>query len=475
MSKAISFVLNEAEVTSRQSPGMVTLDFIRKQRGLCAAKEGCREGECGACTVLLGDPKRGGLEYKAAASCMLPLGELVGKHLVTNEGLNQDGLTPIQQAVLDEGASQCGFCTPGIIVSLTGFFLNSPHLDYEDALDALDGNICRCTGYVSIKRAVNALCRRYKGLLESRKERIGQLIDWHILPAYFKDIPARLRKLARGKEEEAEKSAGGPVVVAGATDLYIQKPDELLERPLRFIAQRKELEEIKEENGFVYLGAAAAIEQVKNAALMRKIIPDIKQYLELVSSTIMRNRATAAGNIVNASPIGDMAILLLALDAFVELADGANKREVALKDFFLDYKKMDLREGEIIEWIKFPLPAPGTLINFEKVSRRRYLDIASVNSAISIRVKDNRIEEARLSAGGVSPIPLYLKGTSAFLTGKEVSIENVKQAAALAQKEISPISDVRGSAGYKRLLLRQLLFAHFVKLFPANIPIEELL
>lgn len=481
MKRTIRFILNETEVDTTLPPGLVALDFIRQHRLLPGTREGCREGECGACTVLLGEPtdsQKETIRYRTVAACMLPLGEAAGKHLVTIEGLNGDNLNPIQQAILDEGASQCGYCTPGIVVSLTGFFLSSREFDAEEGIDALDGNICRCTGYISIKRAVRQLCLTLGPQIDLQGDRIPQLAALGILPSYFPEIPSRLKSLPAVLESGSASTDVEPVVIGGGTDLYIQRPDELIDSPLAFISRRKELAEIKEESGFIYIGAAVTVEEMKHSAIIGAALPEIKEYLNLVSSTIMRNRATVAGNIVNASPIGDMTILLLALDSDVLLHGGDGHREVKLRNLFRDYKKLAVKKGEIIEWIRFPISHPGEAtagFNFEKVSRRKYLDIASVNSAISIRLEGKHVAAVHLSAGGVSPIPLYLTKTCVFLVNQPVTAENIREAARIAGQEIAPISDVRGSSDYKRLLLRQLIYAHFIKIFPRQISFEELL
>jgi xanthine dehydrogenase small subunit len=464
MKKAIKFIINDREMETSVPVGTVTLDFIRQHQKLPGTKEGCKEGECGACTVLIGDLKDNDIEYKAVASCLLPLGELAGKHIVTVEGINingsADALTPVQQALTDEGASQCGFCTPGIVMSLTGFFLTSEDLDYPDAIDALDGNICRCTGYVPIQRAAQRLCHSFAPQLDKEKSRIRQLVEWSVLPGYFLQIPGRLKALPH------PAAPGKGVIVAGATDLYVQKPEELLDKDLEFVSQRKGLTGIRRENNTIYIGAGATVEEMKQSPLVNEVFPKMGEYLNLVSSTIMRNRATLAGNIVNASPIGDLTIILLALDARLRLIKGTEKRELALRKFFKGYKQMDLKNGEIIETIMFPVPGSSSRFHFEKVSRRKYLDIASCNTAISIKTDGNRIDEIHLSAGGAAPIPLYLGKTRAFLEGKEITKETLGEALKVMQGEISPISDVRGSAQYKTLLLHNLILAHFITLFP---------
>jgi xanthine dehydrogenase small subunit len=467
MKKPIKFIINNREVETRVSSGTVTLDFIREHLKLPGTKEGCREGECGACTILIGELKGDDLRYEAVASCLLPLGELDGKHLVTVEGLNGETLTPVQQSLTDEGASQCGFCTPGIVLSLTGFFLVSESLDYQDALDALDGNICRCTGYKSIQRAARKLSDTFAPQIDKDKSRIQQLAKWSVLPEYFLDIPVRLKLLTADAPAEARPKSDG-VIVAGATDLYVQRPEELVDEKLEFISRAK-LAGIKRDNGSIYIGAGTSVEEMKQSPLLNEIFPNMREYLNLVSSTIMRNRATVGGNIVNASPIGDITIMLLGLDARIHLLKGAKKRDMRLKTFFKGYKKMDLKKGELVEAVTFPEPGKGWRFHFEKVSQRKYLDIASANSAVSVKVKDNVIEGIHLSAGGVAPVPFYLEKTCAYLTGKTITDEVLREAVDVMKTEISPISDVRGSAEYKTLLLGNLILAHFAILFKDKI------
>lgn len=481
MHQTIRCIINSREVETTLSPGTVALDFIRQHRNLFATKEGCREGECGACTILLGELREDNtLKYRALASCLLPLGELNGKHVVTVEGINpeKDNLNPVQQALTGEGASQCGFCTPGFVLALTGYFLNSQSLSYRDAIDAMDGNICRCTGYVPIQRAARTLAEQFGPMLDPAKNRVRQLVDWGVLPAYFNAITERLNNLETGIESiDKKRIADTPsILVAGGTDLYIQKPGELEEANLEFVSRRKDLKGIARDNGAIVIGAGVTVEEIKQSSLITDLFPGMNGYLDLVSSTIMRNRATLAGNIVNASPIGDLSIILLALDARLSLVREKEKRtrELPLKEFFKGYKEFDLRAGEMIETVSFPVPPQGRLFHFEKVSRRKYLDIASCNTAIAIKAVDGVIDYICLSAGGVAPVPLLLKKTGAWLTGKTIAAETIGEAVRVMAKEIAPISDVRGSAQYKTMLLRNLLFAHFIELFPGS-GIEEVL
>jgi len=471
MSEApIRLILNAEAVTASMGPGEVTLDFLRRERGLEGTKEGCREGDCGACTVLLGEPAGSGMRYRATTSCLLPVGELHGRHLVTIEGLTAESLSAIQQAIVDEGATQCGFCTPGIVVALTAFLLSSPTLGEEDAVEAIDGNICRCTGYTSIRRAVRRLV---EGLdfppdpLENRHER---LVKAGLLPDFFAGISSRLAALEEGPRA-ATPAEGIPV--AGGTDLLVQDPVGLRGRPLHFLSLARRDEPVTMEHGWIVIDAACTTEEIRQSSVLAELFPSWRRMLALHSSTLIRNRATPGGNLVNASPIGDLSIILLALDARLEIiATGGKVRSVALDQFFKGYKEIDLAPGELLARILVPRPPESIRFNFEKVSRREHLDIASVNTALACTVDGGVIGTARLSAGGVAPVPLFLAKTSAWLTGRAPSIETALGAAERAAAEVSPISDVRGSASYKRRLLRRLVAAHFVECFPEISPEE---
>jgi len=224
------------------------------------------------------------------------------------------------------------------------------------------------------------------------------------------------------------------------------------------------LKGITKEGDKCVIGASATVTDLDESPLMQEYFPRLKQYIKLVSSTPIRNIATIAGNFINASPIGDLTIFFLALNATVVLSDGKENRELLLRNLYKGYKILDKRPEEFIEKIWFQLPDKNTLFHFEKVSKRTCLDIASVNSAISITSKNDIIENAFLSAGGVGPIPLFLEKTADFLKGKNVNEESLEGAIEIAQTEITPISDVRGSEEYKRLLLGQLIKAHFLSL-----------
>jgi xanthine dehydrogenase small subunit len=469
--KMITFILNREKISTNLPRGMPVLDFLRRSQRLSGAREGCREGDCGACLVLVGEWDGKKVSYQPVNSCLLPLAELHGKHIVTIEGLNTQkphDLNPIQQAIAEEGATQCGFCTPGIIISLTSFFCNQSDFDENQAIAALDGNICRCTGYQAIKRAAGKLCKKLKktALSDTQKDPLNRLVKAQIFPSYFLKIPRQLQKLSVIHKKPSVQNSSKAIIVAGGTDLWVQKTTELYNANLMTLSHKKDLKGIRIEQNRCYIGAATSINEMKKSPVLKKNFPKIGDYFKLIASTPIRNRATIGGNIVNASPVGDLIIFFLALDTSIILDNHQNQRELALKDFFKDYKQLDKNDNELVKGISFPLPVQNSFFNFEKVSKRTHLDIASVNSAIQIVTDNSIIQQVHLSAGGVAPIPLYLSKVVNCLKGKKIQISSVRKAASAAQSEISPVSDVRGSADYKRLLLRQLIYAHFITLFP---------
>ncbi len=462
----IEFILNDKKVATPLPNGSLLLDFIRENQHLTGTKIGCREGDCGACTVLVGEVKNGQMSYQQIPSCLTPIGNVEGRHVVTIEGLNMDELSPAQQHFVDEASTQCGFCTPGFVVSLSQYCLSQDAPDTDKAIESISGNICRCTGYKPIERAADKLTQSLAG--KSTTQTVDWLVQNNFLPTYFKDIPNRLARLA-----PKEKTNFGQQIIGGGTDLYVQKHEELVTQDFDFVINHKELKFIKVANNTCTIGAGITVTDLLESKDFSGLFPDLAKHLKLVSSAMIRNVSTLAGNFVNASPIGDMTAFFLALNAQITLAKDHQKRIIFLKHFYKGYKDLDKGEGEIITEIIFNIPFGK--FNFEKVSKRTHLDIASVNSAASIKIKNGIIQEAHISAGGIGPIPTYLSDTCNFLNNKELSPTTIIEANNILQKEISPISDVRGSVEYKRLLLRQLFFAHFIELYPETISLSNLI
>ncbi len=455
-------IVNRDTVECGEPDGLVLLDFLRRGLRLTGVKEGCREGDCGACLVLVGEPEGAGVRWRAVNSCLFPIGDAAGRHVVTVEGLNRDGLTPVQEAILAEGATQCGFCTPGFVVALTAWLLTARAFTAEEAENAAAGNLCRCTGYLSLRRACARLAERFAPLAaRPAAERLPALIAAGVVPDYFAGSAERLRALA----EPAGPPPAGAVRIGGGTDLFVQRPEVLETAPLHFLFRDPELRGIRRENGGWFVGAATIVEELAAADDLAAAIPGWRVAFPLISSLPIRERATIAGNLVNASPIADLAILLLPLDAQVEVRGPAGMRLVPLARLYRDYKKLDLAPDEIVRGVRFATPRPGARFHFEKVSRRVHLDIASVNSAALFEMEDGRIRRAAVSAGGVAPIPKRLTAAETALAGRSPDGAALRAAQDAADSDIHPISDVRGSASYKRMLLRSLLAAHFAACF----------
>lgn len=478
----MKFILNNQVVQTSLPSGTILLDFIRYHKNLSGTKIGCREGDCGACTVLIGELINNELKYKSVTSCLTAIGNINLTHVVTVEGINfNSGLNPIQQAMCAEGATQCGFCTPGFVVSLAGFCLSSGNYTENNAIAAIDGNICRCTGYKSIQKAAIKVAEIMQQ--NTHLTAIEYVCQQQILPNYFSEIKSRLQILKTEAEAEAEAEINNSKtlnpstnqLVGGGTDLYVQKPHELISANLNFTQNNKQLKSITQQNQTITIGSAVTVSELLNQPIFTQYFPNFNQHVKLVSSTPIRNLATIAGNFINASPIGDFTIFFLALNAQILLSNGTTSRQIALKNFYNGYKQLNKQPNEFIVNISFIAPNKHTYFNFEKVSKRTHLDIASVNTAACIQVENNIIQQATISAGGVGPFPMVLLQTSMFLKNKVLNNITLQQALQIAQTEISPISDARGSSQYKKLLLNNLIIAHFYKLFPQHIQIQQLL
>ncbi len=467
----IKFILNNYLIETESHPAKSLLDFLRKEQKLTGPKEVCKEGDCGACTVLLGEIINGSLSYKSVASCIFPMGKVNGKHVVTIEGLNEPKLNFIQKHFAEEGAAQCGFCTPGYISSLTGYFLTNSQYTETTATMAISGNICRCTGYGSIKRAVKNMVSELSSSKTDFDERINFLVERNVIPSYFKNIKERLLELETAKTGTPRNAK----IIGGGSDLLVQMPEKLMESEVA-ILERAESELITENETAIILDANSTFTDFAESELIKKYLGNFDAFAKLIASPLIRNAATLGGNIVNASPIGDFSIILLALNAKLEIVSNNETREVKLENFYRGYKQLNLNDGEIVRKIIIPKPAENSKFNFEKVSKRMHLDIASVNSAVIVLLSENKaVESVRISAGGVAPIPTYLRKTSEYLIGKALINETLAEAIKIADDEISPISDIRGSAEYKRKLLKRLILAHFAVLYPELISAGELI
>ena len=481
----IQFILNNQIINTSTNSGVTLLDFIREHKQLKGTKIGCREGDCGACTVLVGTANGDEVDYQSITSCISPLGNANGKHIVTIEGINlPKALNTVQKAMTDNYATQCGFCTPGFVVSMTGFALNPFDCAQGDKAqggkqrcnDAISGNICRCTGYKSIEKAGLEIENKLRQ--KDNNHKIAWLIKEGFIPNYFEAIP---QKLAALREDASTTLSTGPsttlrTMVANGTDLYVHHADKLAEENVQLLVDEMALKGISFSDGICTLGANTTATEIVENKKLQSLFPRLKQFLKLVSSEPIRNMGTLGGNFVNASPIGDMTIFFLALDSTLTIQkEDGTERQIPFQSFHKNYKVYDLQKDEILKNISFKVLQTNDFFNFEKVSKRTHLDIASVNSAGKVSVSNKVITQAHFSVGGVAAIPKYLFKTNEYLVGRTIDTKTIIGAAEVMQSEISPISDVRGTSAYKRLLAKQLFFAHFIELFPNQIEFDKLI
>lgn len=509
---SVHIKVNSSWRSPHSSEGTPALDLLRGELGLSSTKEGCREGDCGACAVLVGERIGGVVRYRAMPSCLLAAGELRGKHLISLEGLVEgveDGLTPIMRAFLEENASQCGFCTPGFIISLTSWLAESQAPDMAGALRAVDGNLCRCTGYAAIRRAAARLVQQFASLPLEQEARLRALVDAQVLP------PSVLRYIEESKDFASNEEnspadvtasivGGSTSIVGGGTDFYVRNPEPeegfapFITRMVPIFSRIRTISE--DGTPWLDVGAAVTVSDFFASPEVRGAVPGIERFETMFASTLIRNLATIGGNIVNASPVADITSMLLALRSRLVLSartlashgeahrdrkrrESPPQRIVPIEDFFLGYKRLDLHPDEVLAEIRIPLDQRGCArhFSFEKASKRRNLDIAAVNTAISFRVSNGRFAEVGVSIGGVAPVPMLCRPAIDALEDQICETSDAKSLAALARAvasaasdSVTPIGDVRGSAEYRRRMVHQLMLAHFVRLFENSGIAEEL-
>ena len=488
--------VNDRWIEPATGPGSPLIDFIRGELGLTGTKEGCREGDCGACAVLVGEVRAGtGPRYRALPSCLLAAGDLDGKHLITIEGLGSsspDGLTPVMRAFLEENASQCGFCTPGFILALSAWLSRPGIPDIAGAMKAVDGNLCRCTGYGAIRRAAERLAKEFSDLPGEAGARLEALVERGVLPRSVAAYRGEREREAGAEKPKNLLPGRGGVYVGGGTDFYVRNPNpdaDFSPTLLRSIPWLAGVEAVSRYGkDWVKVGAATVASDFFSSPLVNAAVPGIGLFEEDFASGLVRDLATLGGNIANASPVGDLSSILLGLGAVLELGSAASGakdlRLLPIEEFFKGYKKTALEQGELIVAVLIPREGGGPggqgvsgagsslRFSFEKISKRKHLDIAAVNTAMSFRVGEGRFREVRLSAGGIAPTPVLLKKPAALMEGREAGGLDAKALASLAlavskaaEEEVSPISDVRGSASYRKRMTGRLVLAHFLRFF----------
>ena len=448
-------------VASDFSPNETLLDYLRLKRRLTGTKEGCAEGDCGACTVLVGRLKRGRLVYETVNSCIRLLASLDGCHVVTVEHLSAGrALHPVQEAMVRTHGSQCGFCTPGIVMSLYALWMENPKSCSDDVEKALQGNLCRCTGYAPIIRAAQSVVGDpSKDLLvierDAVKSRLETLMDGHRVEIEHAEgisiLPASVADLGEILNDHKDAT-----IIAGATDvgLWVTK----FMRPISpavHISHVHELHDIKESSEGISIGAGVSYSEF--ADVIARHFPQVEPFWARIGGEQVRNMGTIGGNIANGSPIGDTPPMLIALGASITLQDRRNSREMLLEDFFVDYGKQDLKAGEFLQSIRIPLPREEDIFEVRKISKRKDEDISSVCGAFWLRLREGVIEDARVAFGGMAAIPKRAKEVETSLIGQPWSLETIEHAQLSFEADFAPISDMRASAQYRALVARNLL------------------
>ncbi|MFE3489883.1 MULTISPECIES: FAD binding domain-containing protein [Streptomyces] len=486
--------VNGAEAPiSPAAPHTTVLDFLR-ERGLTGTKEGCAEGECGACAVLVARPGTNEpTDWVAVNACLLPAAALDGQEVVTSEGLATAGpagapgaLHPVQEEMAVRGGSQCGYCTPGFVCSMAAEYYRPDrcaHTDTEPAEDgtgtgtgtgtedgprhdadpehgpngfdlhALSGNLCRCTGYRPIRDAAFAVGAPTAD--DPLAQRRAQSPPAPVATEYVRDGRAFLRRSTLGETLRLLRERPDAVVVAGSTDWGVEV--NIRSRRVDCVVAVDRLPELRELGfgpGAVEIGAALTLTEIERRLDGR--VPLLAELFPQFASRLIRNGATLGGNLGTGSPIGDSPPVLLALEASVVLADADGERQVPLAEYFTGYRQSVRRPGELIRAVRVPLPL-SPVVAFHKIAKRRFDDISSVAVAFALDVEDGIVRKARIGLGGVAATPLRALATEEALEGRPWTAETAGAAARVLRAEGTPMNDQRASAAYRSAMLGQSL------------------
>ena len=463
----IAFLLNGTPVrVAGTQPTQTLLDWLRLDAGLCGTKEGCNEGDCGACTVMVTDANGA----RALNACILFMPQLHGKAVRTVEGIaGPDGaLHPVQTAMVDHHGSQCGFCTPGFVVSMAVGHLNG-RTDHDDVLA---GNLCRCTGYAPIIRAAIAV-------------ETAPVPDWMKTDAAFTlaeissgggavrggaDGPPTAAYCPGTSDDLADWYLAHPdaTLIAGATDVGLWVTKSLRDlHPVAFLGGITDLQQIECRGGMISIGACVTVEDLRVA--MAPLHPSFAELLRRYSSVQVRNAATIGGNIANGSPIGDGPPALIALGATLHLRRGDEMRHMPLEDYFIEYRRQDLRTGEFVAAITIPASAPD--LRCYKLSKRFDQDISAVCGCFNVTVEKGVVTAARIAFGGMAGTPKRAAQVEAALMGQPWTADTITAAQARFAADFEPLSDMRASAAYRMTTARNMLARYFHDLAGAPVDI----
>ncbi|HQP04459.1 MAG: xanthine dehydrogenase small subunit [Bacteroidales bacterium] len=454
------------------NPSITLLDYLRLTGNSKGVKEGCAEGDCGACTVVIAETdKNGRLHYKAVDSCLMFLPMIHGKQLICVEDLvlaenGRQQLHPVQQCMVESDATQCGYCTPGFVMSVFALFKNNNNPTEQEIVNALSGNLCRCTGYQPIIDAAKKACV-YNGIdhFSDDEKKVVALLNEILIDTttielkntsqlYFK--PLLLHEALRLRNEFPLAT-----IVNGSTDIALRqtKKKELI-RQIIDISDVSELNGFYEDDNQYIFGAGTTIETVLKQSSGK--IPALETMLAQFGSLQIRNIATIGGNLSSASPIGDTTPVLFVLGAHVRLKSIISDRQIPVEDFITGYRKTVMDFGEILTEIMIPKYDASYLTASYKVSKRKSLDISTLSAAFLVKLQDGNVEEIRIAFGGMAAVTSFAVKTQSFLNSREWNRKYIEQAIQILSEEFTPISDARADANYRKNVAANLLLKFFI-------------
>jgi xanthine dehydrogenase small subunit len=434
-------------------PDRTLLDYLRLDERATGTKEGCAEGDCGACTVVLRRLREGRVVYEPVNACIMLAGQADGTDVIAVEDIADDALHPVQQAMVEKHGSQCGFCTPGFVMALFALYHRPGSANRAGVVEAISGNLCRCTGYRPIVEAGIEACMGEADdrFTRDEKEITGQLRNIADREDVFVGSEERFFAAPASIEGFASlyDKHPGATLVAGSTDVGLWITKELRELPkLIWLGRIAGLDAIEERAGEFRIGATARIEDVTSA--LSSIDSDLGELIRRFAGWQVRNAATLGGNIANGSPIGDTPPALIALGATLELQKGDKTRTLPLEDFFLDYKKQDRAPGEFVRSVTIPKLASDEHFRCFKLSKRYEQDISAVMGAIKLRLADGKIADARIAFGGMAGTPKRARAVEAKLKGLAPGDDaGIAKALAALKDDFKPLDDMRASAAYR--------------------------